>query len=204
MIEFIRGKVGKAVVVWGQSLGASIAIQTAASAPELVRALIVEEPTMDFAEIEESRVVYSLLRDLAASGKRAAEIKTILAQAPIPIPGKDKPAPALAVLGEATITSLARSTAAVDPGTWDALLDGSAYANHRVEEIFPAVSCPVLFFQGNPERRGMAHATAAYGVALIPGCSHVYLENGGHNLHRTQPEEEVREAKAFLSAHRQD
>lgn len=199
VIDFVREKIGKPVVVWGQSMGASIAIQLAATEPELVRALVVAEPTVDFSEIDDSRPLYTLFRDLATSSLSAEEIKAKLAIVPLVTPGEEL-AKAIDVMGEGFITDISRNVFAVDPEVWDSILDGRAYENHVVNDLYKQVSCPVLFFQGNPDMAvgGLDHETAGHGVSLISDCKHIYIENAGHILHHDQPEAVAKAAMEFL------
>lgn len=199
VVNFIQGKFDKAVILWGQSLGANIAIQVAAIQPKYVRALVVEEPAVDFSsEKELFKPLLQIFRNLARSGHSFEKIKEELAIIPVPIPGQDEPARLGDLRDEAYITFSAKCIYALDPEVMDFLIDGRAYKGYNVEEYFKQVVCPTLFLQGNPSLMGMTDEIAEYGVSLIPNCKHVYLENAGHNLHRTQPDLVVDMVENFL------
>ncbi len=200
VIALIQSQCGGAVMLWGQSLGANVAIQVAVAEPQLVSALVLEEPAVDFSEIDTARPLLELMRDLAASGKTYEEVREEFANIPIPIPGQDQPARLGELRGEAYTSFSARCIHALDPLVYDFILDGRAYENAPVEDCFAQVSCPTLFLQGNPALMGMSDAAARYGVSLIPDCTHVYIEDAGHNLHRTQPQTVIKTVEEFLTS----
>jgi pimeloyl-ACP methyl ester carboxylesterase len=199
VINFVQSKFNKAVILWGQSLGANIAIQVAATEPEIVYALVLEEPAVDFSEADSFKPFLQIIRNLAASGHSYENIKGELGNIPVSIPGQDEPVRLAELRGEAYITLTARCIHALDPEVMDFLIDARAYEGYNVEEFFSQVVCPTLFLQGNPSLMGMTDEVAKHGVSLIPNCKHVYVENAGHNLHRTQPETVVKVVEEFLA-----
>ncbi|HSF80677.1 MAG TPA: alpha/beta hydrolase [Anaerolineales bacterium] len=200
VITFIQSRFGQAVTIWGQSLGANIAIQVAATQPQLVSALVLEEPAVDFSEIDVARSFLELMRNLAASGKSYEQIRDEIANIPVPIPGQDQPARLGELRGEEYTSFTAKCIHALDPLVFDFILDGRAFENYNIENTFGLVSCPTLFLQGNPLLMGMTDEVAKYGVSLIPDCKHVYVEDAGHNLHRTQPDTVIKVVEEFLAS----
>jgi pimeloyl-ACP methyl ester carboxylesterase len=198
VVEFLQSKSSNEIYLWGQSLGANIAIEVAASCPEIVRAVILEEPTVDVSIGEDRNTMIIKFRDLAALGYTYDEVKADLEETSVP--GQEENVKLKDIFSENDLSFAAKSISAMDSNVMDAILDGSTFRDYDVGRHFSQLSCPALFLQGNPARGGMADDHAEYGVSLIPNCKHVYVETAGHNLHRTQPGIVINIVEEFLAS----
>ncbi|HKO23321.1 MAG TPA: alpha/beta fold hydrolase [Chloroflexota bacterium] len=100
---FLTHVVTEPAVLFGHSLGGTIAAMVAAQHPQSVRALMVGA-VAPFAEghaswVVAQRDVLLRLRDLASSGRPVAEIEATLKELPLPVAGQAAPVRAEDVFG---------------------------------------------------------------------------------------------------------
>jgi pimeloyl-ACP methyl ester carboxylesterase len=197
---FVRERVREPVVLWGQSLGANVAIAVAAGAPEWVRAVVLEEPAVDPEEAERSRPFLRQARDLAASGRSAEELYALLAEVTVEIPGREEPMPLGALRGEEYLRLTADTLSQLDPEVLTFALDERILEGHEVEALLPQVVCPALFLQGDPALGGLEGEVAGRAADLLPSGRLVKVPQAGHNVHRTQPEAALEAVREFLGS----
>ncbi|MCC6629510.1 MAG: alpha/beta hydrolase [Chloroflexi bacterium] len=180
VIAFLRAGVGEPAVVMGHSLGAIIGIAVAADAPELVRALVLEDPPLGafsdqrFDERTE-RPRFLRLRELARSGAPARDLLPALAE----IQPTSDPA---ALLARATaLTQL-------DPDVLTLILEDRAKEGYDLERRLARITSPTLLLQGEPALGGaLEDERAARAMALLPNGLHVRMPGVGHGLHADAP-----------------
>ena len=181
---FITQKLEEPAVLLGHSLGGMVSTMVAGEHSDKVRALVIGDSQFNvdsretyerFTQRQLTKVVFSHIRDLAASDLSLLELaKTI---------------------GEGSITPSSRFSALAisrhDPsaiGAWVDCLD--SYESYmRMNEGFDCdrllrnISCPILLVQGNPELGGvLTDGDVEYVKSVHPDVSHVYLEKSGHGL----------------------
>jgi pimeloyl-ACP methyl ester carboxylesterase len=177
----LRGQVEQQpAIVIGHSLGAIIGIALAADAPELVRALVLEDPPLGaFSDQpmrerqEASRFVR--LRDLAAADLTPAQLMPLLAELD---PSRDA----------AALRSWATAINQLDPDVLTMLLEGRAKVDYAMEQRLARITCPTLLLQGNPALGGALNDDeAGRAMALLADGLHVALPTLGHGLHAGDP-----------------
>ena len=181
---FITQRLEEPAVLLGHSLGGMVSTMIAGEHSENIKALVIGDSQFNvdsretyerFTQRQLTKVVFSHIRDLAASDLSLLELaKTI---------------------GEGSITPSSRFSALAisrhDPsaiGAWVDCLD--SYESYmRVNEGFDCdrllknISCPILLVQGNPELGGvLTDGDVEYVKSVHPDVSHVYLEKSGHGL----------------------
>jgi pimeloyl-ACP methyl ester carboxylesterase len=183
---------GPAVLI-GHSLGAMISIGVASDVPELVRAVVLEDPPLGafdgrpFATRPEyPRFV--AMRDLARAGLSAAELSSRLAAL---MPDDDAVA----------VRSRAASLSQLDPDVLTPIVESRAIADYDLGERLRRLACPTLLLQGNPELGGaLAEPEARWAASLIPDCAHVYLANVGHGIHAAEAAAFSQTVTSFLES----
>jgi pimeloyl-ACP methyl ester carboxylesterase len=176
VIAFLRKQTGESAVLVGHSLGAIISIAVAARAPELVRAVVLEDPPLAGFRHERLRdrpeyARFIASRDLAASGKTVEEIAAALAPFQ---PGADA----------AALRARAFSLHQLDPEVLTFVVEDRAKEGYDLDVLLRQIACPVLLLQGNPAHGGaLIDADAQRAAGQLAHGTHVYLPNVGHGIH---------------------
>ncbi|MCE9563485.1 MAG: alpha/beta hydrolase [Planctomycetes bacterium] len=192
------------VVLFGHSLGAVTAASVAASEPDRVRAVILEDPPSEGFLAKLDRTMYYpqfvAVQKLAGRNRPIADIARDLANIELPQPnGKT------ARLGDFRDASMLRFSARclpdLDPNVFDPLLSGYWLEGYDEAAIWRAIKCPVLLLRGEEARGGMLPAAdAARMSALIADCTRVDVPGVGHLIHWLATEACVRLMLGFLES----
>ena len=169
VIVFLREVVGEPAAIVGHSMGGMVALMVAAQCPELVRAVVVGDSPLT---AETWKTILDthredLLQDRAVAGGQVSleEVANVVHGAP-PI-----------------------FVYQTDPEFYTALLDDfeNTVAGYEMESLLPAVHCPVLLLQADPNAGGvMTDAEVAQAMPLLTNPSHVFLPGISHVLHNEQ------------------
>jgi pimeloyl-ACP methyl ester carboxylesterase len=187
---FLAGVVREPAIVFGHSLGGYAALAVAAEHPNLVRAVIdgdatlerkghpVEEPTH-----KAQNVLWQTL-----AGRPVAEITTALKETPYLVPGETTPRRYADVVGEDSpwFAFQALNLHRLDPDMLAAVLAGPNYllAGYDPERTLPAIACPVLLLQADPAAGGgLPDEDVRHALRLLRRDSHVRLVGVGHHLY---------------------
>lgn len=74
-------------------------------------------------------------------------------------------------------------------------------AGYQMQQVLPAIRCPVLLLQTDPGRGGvMTDAEVAQALPLLAHPTHIKLDGISHVLHNEQPEPVLRTMVGFLEA----
>lgn len=180
-------------VLLGHSLGAMISIGVASEAPDLVRAVVLEDPPLGafdgrpFATRPEyPRFVAT--RALVREGLPAKEIQT-----------------RLAAMSPGGNTAAARSRAAMlshlDAEVLTPIIENRAVDNYDLGERLRRIACATLLLQGNPEHGGaLEDLEARWAASLIPDCDHVYLPHVGHGIREGDAPTYIHTVLSFLES----
>lgn len=180
VVAFLREVVGQPAALVGHSLGAIVAIAVAAEAPDLVRALVLEEPPLGIfldQSMRETRVFepYRRMRDLAVERPSLDETVARL--------GKAMPDVDAVELRSRAISLLQR-----DPEALTFVLEDRAKEGLDLDRRLASVECPVLLVQGNEAMGGaLDDARARWALSRLRRATHVYLPNAGHFIHHASP-----------------
>jgi pimeloyl-ACP methyl ester carboxylesterase len=193
IVAFLRGVVGAPAVVVGHSLGAVIATAVAAAAPELVAAVVLEDPPLAAFRHEPLRerpeyAGFIATRDLASSGQGVDEIAAILA-------ARRPDADAVSLRAQATRISR------LDPAVLDLIVHDRATGDYDQDACLRASVAPTLLLQADPAAGGaLADADADRALDLLPGGTLVRLPGVGHGIHGEVPERFARLVHDFLES----
>jgi len=180
VVRFLRTRAAAPAVLVGHSLGAHVAMQVAANAPDLTRAIVLEEPALAIHATERLRAHPFYQRVQSWQGLAGTERWT-----------DEKMAVLAAIypkMDAAGLRARAKAFSQCDPDVITHLLTNKVNEQFDPEALWPKIACPVLLFQGNPSLGGLVEdGDAARAVALLAQCVHIHLEDMGHSLHGERP-----------------
>jgi pimeloyl-ACP methyl ester carboxylesterase len=191
VVSFLRERVGRPTVLVGHSLGAIISIAVAPEAPELVRAIVLEDPPIGaftdqrFVDRpEHARFVAS--RELARAGLPREELFARLAQA--------QPEADAAMLGQRTLT-----LSQVDPEVLTPILEDWARDGLDLYGRLERIACPTLLQQGNVALGAALEDERVERVrAALRNCAFRRFDDVGHGIHGERPFAFCRGVREFL------
>jgi pimeloyl-ACP methyl ester carboxylesterase len=182
----VAGVGGRPVVALGHSMGALTAARVAAARPDVVRALVLEDP----ARSTPRRATSTARMRTWLTGLRAGSHEDRVAWARANHPDWPR--------GE--LGPWARSKVDVDL----AHLDRATDWGEPLPALLADVPCPTLVVRGEPARGGIVSATAARrAAAACPGGAEVLTLDAGHCPRREAPRAFAQALAAILSATKQ-
>lgn len=186
---FLREVVREPAVLVGHSLGGMNALFIAAETPELVSAIVLEDPPLYQAErgLGVFEKIFRWLKGLAESGLNAEQIvEEIVRQMPqVPL---------------AFAQAHAQCIVELDPQTLGQILDGSAAESWETDTLLARVTCPVQLLVGEARLGGALEvAEAERAKQKLAKCRIVFMDGVGHMIHRDRPEAFLRAVQQFLS-----
>lgn len=172
---------GEPTVVVGSSLGAMVAIGLASEDPDVVRAVVLEDPPLGFASGAPGAMqpAYSGMvetRDLIAPGHSAPDLVWILT-----LQMQDQDA--------VSIRRRAANLSNLDPDVLTTYIEDRCYTGFDLGERLRRVTCPALLLQGNTALGGaLSDSEARWASSLMPDCVHVSLPEAGHGIRGALPD----------------
>ena len=184
-VAFLRAQATEPAVLMGHSLGGNVAVAVAAQAPELVRALVLEDPGLLGHRGADRWIPF---RNMAASGLSLNGIADRLAALN---PGRD-------IVWCRRRASYLRM---LDPDVVTAHIDGQLFEGFDAEKLLPAVTCPVLLLRADPAHGGAIPDTdQAKVLALLKDAALVDFQGVGHPILGTDPGAVVQKVSDFLES----
>ena len=201
----VIGRIAGPVVLYGHSLGALVALSTAAACPDRVAGIVLEDPPGPtfLAAIDRGpyAAVFSLYQAHAGSRLDVGALARVLLAAPLP-GGAGTPATTFgATRDPAGVRFTASCLKTLDPATMaplqaNAWLDGIDW-----QAILRGVTCPALVLRADPARGGMlpdADFLALQDSLADPTA--IDLPGIGHNAVGQQPDLVPRYVLPFLES----
>jgi pimeloyl-ACP methyl ester carboxylesterase len=195
-IALLREQIGEPAVLVGTSLGANVAAVIAWTAPELVQAIILEDPTIfnyppseteELATWEELRRLLDDISELAAIIRADRSLVALRRAVALRNPNNH----------EVALRSRALHLHRLDPRAIDEAVTGGDLDGY--EPDFGAITCPVLLLRADPSvgslcsDRGLKTAREQ-----IADLTVVEMSGAGHVIRATHPLEFVRRTTTFL------
>jgi pimeloyl-ACP methyl ester carboxylesterase len=180
VVTLLQRELGAPTVIIGHSLGAIIATAVAARAPELVRAVVLEDPPLAAFRHEQLRerpeyAGFLALRDLAREGHTSAEL--------LPILSARRPE-----LDSAGVRAWAAAIAALDPDVLTLVVEDRAKVGYDQDTCLRQITAPTLLVQGEPSLGGaLSDEDARRAVGLLTRGTYVKLPHVGHGIHTADP-----------------
>jgi len=177
-------------VVWGHSMGAITAAVLAATYPDMVQAVILEDPPLlgggtrrVFDETQTQQAVQELLVFTALSAAQRLE------KAREMHPG----------WAEAELEPWAESKTQFNSDVWQKIY---AYTGMPWREVIAQISCPLLLLTGDPIKGALVTPErAAEAQSLWKVGELASITGAGHNVHRDCYTEVMEIVRSFLSRH---
>ena len=202
-VSFLRHKIMLPTVVYGHSLGAMVALAVAAEAPDLVRAVILEDPPFDTmgARIS-SYPLYSYfvaLEPLAGKGMDLPHLVEKLGAIEIDTPGGKT---ALRNVRDASaLRFTAKCLQQLDPVVMRPIVESQWLKGYGLPTISGKIQCPVLVIQADANVGGMlTDGDADLLERMIADVTRVRVSGIGHQIHTAAPDVALRIVLGFLES----
>ncbi|HIF71849.1 MAG TPA: alpha/beta hydrolase [Dehalococcoidia bacterium] len=189
VIEFLQGVVGQPAFIVGHSLGGVTAGVLGAAAPELVRAVALEDPPIYTNEwFDESPFAPSFQAAMDIRNKSLGMTDTAIEIRKIDDVSSDE-----------QIVMRAIAITKTDPEVWKVVLEGREAESLNPDDVLSAITAPVLLMQGNPDMGGaLRDVEASRAVELMKQGRYVKWDDVGHHMHSAEPERFVQLVNAFF------
>lgn len=193
VVAFLRDCVQEPAVLLGWSLGSMVAMFVAAAAPELVRAVVLDDPPLVMLTDDDSSLAgfyerFGLMRDLltrdGSADDRLAAIAAIYPE------GDD-------VQNRHTL----KMYSGFDPEHLTLLIERRRFDQKRLAEVLPRITCPVLLLQADVSVGGaLDDQTVQAALPMLADCALVRMQGVGHAIHAEQPTSFSRIVMDFLES----
>lgn len=189
VIAFIHALNLEKPILYGHSMGGLTAALVAAFAPDLVRAIIMEDPPfVDAPATEGERAKQA--QDLSQAAQSIAALRSLTSEQR---------------LAAARAFNLTWDEAELGPWVESKVefdLDIGQYmqTDYPWREPLPRISCPILLITGDPAHQSLVTPQAAEEAArLWRNGEVVHIEGAGHSIHRDRYAETMQAVSDFLS-----
>jgi pimeloyl-ACP methyl ester carboxylesterase len=205
VVAFLEQRVKVPAVLIGHSLGGMVAAAVAASRPDLVRGVVLEDPPFEMMgrRIDETSYLglFQAYRDLVESTDSEDSLAAALAEVRIGVPGEGKSVRLGDQRDPASLRLLASCLRQFDPDVLTPVLKGRWLDGFDLDAQLSCVACPGLFLQADASAGGTLPDEYAKGlVARMSRVRHVRMAGVGHNIHLSQPAEMARLTTDFLDS----
>jgi pimeloyl-ACP methyl ester carboxylesterase len=198
----------KPVVLYGHSLGAMVAAGVAAAAPELVRAVVLEDPPfrtlgphIGATNLHSYFEQISLLVRNPAATTSVPELARRLAEIRFVDPANGRSQRLGDVRDPTSLRFSAASLLHVDPHVLDPLIAGDWLAGYDEDAVFAGLCCPVLLLQADTALGGMLVDPDVERLrALAADVTLVHMPGVGHMMHWQRTQEIASLTFNFLEA----
>lgn len=179
--EFVNAHIHEPCILVGHSLGAMVTVPVAVSAPDKIRAIVMEDPPAFPGP--GGRNVFDPILAL----KRLPydeRVKSLVEKSGLNQTAAERRATELEQMHEQVLVELIAGTTGYDTQEW-----------------FPRVDCPSLVILGNPDRGGVTiQEKRPLFKQLLKGTKIVEWDDVGHLIHFQQFDRFVAEVKSFLKS----
>jgi len=202
-LSFLRDEIKRPAVVYGHSLGAMVAAAVAAEAPELVRAVILEDPPFDTmgANIESYPLYpyFVALESLAGAGMGLPQLVEKLGAIEIDTPnGKTT---LRDVRDASALRFAAKCLQQLDPAVMSPIVQSQWLRGYDLRSIAGRIQSPTLVMQADANAGGMlTDGDADLLGRTIADVTRVRLGGVGHQIHTAAPDSALRIALGFLES----
>jgi pimeloyl-ACP methyl ester carboxylesterase len=194
---------GRPAVLFGHSLGALVAAGAAAARPELVQAVILEDPPSAafLAKLVDTAVypTFMAMRRLAGSTRDIGVVARELGETIVPSPAG--PVKLATLRDPASLRFIARCLADVDSEVFTPALEREWLIGYDERAVWRDVTCPALLLRGDPALGGMLPADDAERMFLdMADLTTIDVSGVGHLIHAMATELTVRHVLNFLES----
>ena len=202
-VQFLREEIQRPTVVYGHSLGAMVAAAVAAEAPELVRAIILEDPPFHtMGERIENYVMYPYfvaLEKLASNEMSLSQLVATLGA--IEINTTNGKTALRNVRDASALRFTAKCLQQLDSAVMTPIASSRWLDGYDLTTIASRIQCPVLLMQADTNVGGMLiDEDAALIEQLVADVTRVKVSGIGHQIHTAAPDVALRLALGFLES----
>jgi pimeloyl-ACP methyl ester carboxylesterase len=187
LIGVLRTMFTEPVFVWGQSLGAAITIEAVVEAPELFRAVVLEDPPLGRSKSRSSLVsIFPVWHELASSSLSVEEIEQRLV--------------GLNMQGTGAAARYKADTLhQLDPDVLQFAIEDRIFPGYDNAATLKRVSRPALLMQADQDFGGIISDKALQELRPLPAkLRHRKFTGSGHKVHADQPEKALEAVLEFL------
>lgn len=203
--EFVRATFEEPGVIYGHSLGAMVALATAAAVPELVTAVVLEDPPFHTMgnRIEETPLhsFFSGLLPFVGHQRPVSEVARELAEIRLSRPGRDQAVRLGDTRDAVSLRFTARCLSQLEPEVLLPIVDGTWLDGYDLSAILGQVKCPTLLLQADGAKGGMLiDSDADLLTSTLPDCTRIRFPYSPHLIHWAQTETLLRYVVGFLES----
>jgi len=204
-VALVRDHLAAPCVLYGHSLGAMVAAATAAELPELVRAVVLEDPPFETLgpAIHKTQFhsLFQIMRAASGSPGDVDDAARALAEQRVAVPGADSGVRLGDVRDPTALRFMAACLQHVDPTLWQPILDGRWLEGYDKAAVLTSINAPTLLLYGDVGQGGMVSESAALEIEqLVRRCVRQRVAGAGHLIHSLQAEATLRLVGAFLES----
>lgn len=198
--------IGKPFVVYGHSLGALASIALAARRPQLISAVILEDPPSPgfWCQLQTTNYFPTFQAMHRWAGRRdlsIAEISTGFGSEPLKTFSDGRMLKISDVRDGVSLRFTARCLQDLDPAVMGAILGGRWPEKYDIEACLRDIQCPLLILRGDVAKGGMLPDTdAAHLLKQVRDGICVDFPTAGHLLHWQVRAEASMQVSAFLES----
>ena len=205
IVTFVKQVVGRPALLAGHSMGGMIAMWVAAQAPEWVRGVFLEDPSLyifRLARLQETwfygvfTVLREQLREHHAQGGTLDDLIAPVGQWPA-----NAQQTMLEAAGPEAVRLKATELHRMDPTVMDVALAGDFLGSYDPDVLLAQLRCPAQLLAGEvPYGGAMSAEDVQRFLTQVPHAVHTVFEGVGHMIHDERPEEYAHALREFLTA----
>jgi pimeloyl-ACP methyl ester carboxylesterase len=205
IVTLLREHIRQPAVVYGHSLGSMVAAGVAAEAPELVRALVLEDPPFETmgSRIRQTRLhsYFTGVAGILRSGATPLELARDLGEVRMVDPATNSVQRLSDVRDPVFLKFTGQSLAQLDPRVLEPIVAGDWLRGYDMHELIPRIAAPTLLLRADPAVGGMLTEDDARwcrehlrdGTLLdYPGVPHL--------IHQARPKELATHVLGFVAS----
>ncbi len=197
LVRVIREIAKTPAILIGHSMGGAAAFVVAAREPELVRALVLEDPVLSHYRDGTRNERFARLRMVLERREDPHAFGRAIGSLPLPVPGPRGERTVAEVRGFYSAERLATYYKDVDPAFVDAWITGDAAGTTAIADAVSQVRAPALVLAAGTDS-ALAEGEADRLARTLPDAKVIKFPGVGHRIHGLRPEPYLEALEPFL------